>query len=276
MYPARSFYLACVAFALFWTNTATFAADGEQPLPEASQLMKRVIARSAEVSETPDSIQYQYSRRHIIEELDGKGNVTERKDKEYEVVWLAGWPYSRLIKVDGKPLSAKESQREAARERKARDEFTKEKGREKKDERELVVDEKLIARFEFKTERQEVVDGRAAWVISFKPKPTKLKADSMADEVLNRLTGTLWVDDVEAEMIRVDLQLRERVNLWGGFLGTLETFKISLQRTRMAEGIWVNRSATTEIRGRKLLQSMHYQSRDESSNYRRVVNAETK
>ena len=84
--------------------------------------MERVIARSAEVAKTPATVQYQYSRRHIVEELDDEGKVTERKDKEYEVVWLAGWPYSRLVKVDGKPLSAKESQREATKERKTREE----------------------------------------------------------------------------------------------------------------------------------------------------------
>ncbi len=250
-----------------------FAADA--PLPEADKIMARVIARSDEVARAPSSSQYQYARRHIIEELDGQGEVTERKDKEYEVVLLAGWPYSRLVKVDGKPLSKSESDREATKERKAREEFINGKKQEKKNSRDLIVSEELIARYEFKVEKREIIEGRPALVISFKPRAVKLKADSMADEVLNRLAGTLWVDEEEAELIRADLQLGERVNLWGGFLGTLETFKIRFQRKRLDDGVWVNQSAITEIRGRKFLQSMHYQSRDESSDYRRVANTKT-
>lgn len=248
-----------------------FAADA--PLPEADKIMKRVIARSDEIARAPSSPQYQYSRRHIIEELDDQGEVTERKDKEYEVVLLAGWPYSRLVKMDGKPLSKSESDREATKERKAREEFINGKKEEKKNSRDLIVSEELIARYEFKVEKREIIEGRPTLVIIFKPRAVKLKADSMAEEVLNRLAGILWVDEEEAELIRADLQLGERVNLWGGFLGTLETFKIRFQRKRLDDGVWVNQSAITEIRGRKFLQSMHYQSRDESSDYRRVANA---
>ena len=44
----------------------------------------------------------------------------------------------------------------------------------------------------------------------------------MVDRLLNRISGTVWIDVEEFEVARADIQLRSEVNLLGGVIGSLK------------------------------------------------------
>jgi len=58
----------------------------------------------------------------------------------------------------------------------------------------------------------------------------------LVDRLLNRISGTLWIDSDEFELARADIQLRSEVNLLGGVVGTLKKLVYTMTRTRLAEG----------------------------------------
>ena len=77
----------------------------------------------------------------------------------------------------------------------------------------------------------------------------------MTDKVLNRLSGVVWVDETEFEVVKLDVHLTEKVSMWGGLLGSMETFQMSLLRARSQEGVWFNQSFNLALEGRRLLES---------------------
>ena len=90
----------------------------------------------------------------------------------------------------------------------------------------------------------------------------------LADRLLNRISGTLWIDAEEFELARADLVLRSEVNLFGGIAGSLRKLAYSMVRTRVAEGVWIGTLTSGDFEGRKLLDSMRIKTRSRAENFR--------
>ena len=61
----------------------------------------------------------------------------------------------------------------------------------------------LLARYQFAVKQRVVLSNRPTLVVTFKPKDGDLPERSVEDRILNRLTGTLWIDEAEADTARV-------------------------------------------------------------------------
>jgi hypothetical protein len=253
-----------------WPGLSLPRAESPTSLPSAEDVIARVVERAKKKNERNLSDDYACTKLSVREELDAKGKVKDREEKISEVAWLGGIPRARLVKVNGRTLSDQERKQEAEREKKARREFSEAKPGEEDEKQENHSLTELLARFVFTTERRESLNGRKTLVLSFRPKHQELPSGKITDRVLNRLAGTVWVDEEEAEFVKVDVHLGERVTLWGGLLGALENFRLSLAWIRVADGVWLHQSATTLIEGRKVLSPMRYRITDQSTNFHRV------
>jgi hypothetical protein len=141
----------------------------------------------------------------------------------------------------------------------------------KGDNRENFLTPDLVARFDFAFVSQTNLNGRAAYQISFTPKSPEPPEHRLADRVLNRVSGTLWIDADEFEVARAEVFLNSEVNLLGGILGSLKKLAYMLERTRVADGIWFSTLSSGDFQGRKLLDSTHIKTKSESVNFKRVV-----
>ena len=92
----------------------------------------------------------------------------------------------------------------------------------------------------------------------------------MVDRLLNRISGTIWIDAEEFEVARADIQLRSEVNLLGGVIGSLKKLAYTMTRTRVADGVWFNTSSCGDFEGRKLIESMRIKTKSECRNFRPV------
>jgi hypothetical protein len=129
----------------------------------------------------------------------------------------------------------------------------------------------LAARFNFKLAGETNVSGRAAYQIAFEPKQPELPAHCLAERVLNRISGTLWIDAEEFEVARAQVYLKSEVSLLGGIAGTLKKLAYTLVRTRVADGLWFSTLSNGDIQGRKLLDSTHIKTKSEAVNFRPVA-----
>jgi hypothetical protein len=91
----------------------------------------------------------------------------------------------------------------------------------------------------------------------------------MADRVVNKISGALWVDESEAEIVRLDLKMNEPVKFWGGILGQLDRFEWTLLRQRSRLGVWFNERSDGMVQIRKLFTSTRFKISEESFNFRR-------
>ena len=208
-----------------------------------------------------------YDKRTVMEKLDGDGKVEDITEKLYRVQIIQGVPFSRLVKVEGKELSEaelnKENQREAA--------FQKQlSGRDPKKtvaKHEALITKDLVERYQYQTLRRETIQGRQAVVVSFKAKPGK-DDGSIEDRVLNRLAGTLWVDELTADVARLEVHLTEGFSMGVlGVMGAIKDCRMDLASRLMTDGTWLPEKTKLSLSARMFLSSVRFQMEETSANY---------
>jgi hypothetical protein len=258
-----SAHLLLVAFAGEVDGAAS------DPLPEASSVLARLEQRSDEVARTGRAAGYVYKKRTQAEELDNSGKAVKATEKIYEVVPIDGVPFSRLVRIQDRDLTEEESKQQARKEAEFRRKLAEKGARARREDELLNVG--LIARYDFKMERRDKVENRSVLVLSFRPKPKHAPEETVKDRVLNRLSGTLWVDEEEAEVVRVEVGLTEDLWLgWFGMVGSLKRCDFKIQRQRLPDGVWVNKEQTLELAGRKVFTPLRGRTLEEFYDFRKT------
>jgi hypothetical protein len=173
-------------------------------------------------------------------------------------------PSLRLARVNGQRLSESQLRAEEEKELNSRKNYARSDGRSDHFERILSPD--LVGRYDLRLVDVQVLEGRRAYVIEFKPKPG-LRVKQTVDRLLNQLHGKIWIDAHEYELAKADVRMLNEVKLWGGLLASVRNFHITLHRTRLQDGAWFNRASTAYFDGRKLLDTVHIHVASESMDF---------
>jgi hypothetical protein len=78
----------------------------------------------------------------------------------------------------------------------------------------------------------------------------------------------VWIDAEDFEIARAEVFLRSEVNLFGGVVASLKRLAYTIERTRVADGVWFSTFSTGDFQGRKLLEPAHIRTRSQSVNFR--------
>jgi hypothetical protein len=250
-------------------SAAFSAAYSAEVLPSASNLLQRVVERAQLVAQAPQTNHYTYNKRSLVEELGEKERVTKSTEKLYTVMLIGGLPFPRLVKVQGRELTPKELEKQNQRETAFREKVTRVDFKKKAAKKEGLATPDLIERFDFKVTKRELLEGRATLVVTFAAK-ANAPEKTMEDKIYKHVSGTLWVDEAEAEVRKLDANVRGPVSLgWFGAVGSLHKFHAIFERSRMPDGVWVNQRSMFSIAARQLWQALRLRTTEESSGFRR-------
>ncbi len=183
------------------------------PLPPASEVTRRMLEHSQALAESEQVPQYTYEKRSRLEQLDAAGRVLSSEEKIHEVKLIHGLPFNRLVKIKGRELTPEELKREDAREERFQQKFVSADRRKMVARKQALVTPELLARYEFTVVRRVVLGDRPALELRFKPKEGDLPERLIEDRILNRMAGTLWVDEAEAETVRVEANLADSMSV---------------------------------------------------------------
>ncbi|MBL9136797.1 MAG: hypothetical protein JNK85_13050 [Verrucomicrobiales bacterium] len=261
----------CLALAILLCGAVNGRADGgtmEATLPEASQVIRRMIERSKAVSANTNAPVCLFDKLAVYETLDSGGMVKRAKEKLYEVTIRAGMTSNHLVAVEGRRLSTEESVILSEKERRWRDSYAGGRGGGTTERMDDIVNEQLFSRFEIRCVGRERVRDRRCLVLDLKPKAGELPSDRLMDRVINLLNGQLWVDESEFEIVRAEVRTVGTLRLWGGVLGSLEFLQLHVDRERSVFGVWYNRHFEVNLRGRKLFSPMLIRAREIGSRIR--------
>lgn len=240
-------------------------------LPPASEVTRRMLEHSRTLAESEQVPQYTYEKRSVLEQLDAVGRVLTSEEKIHQVRLIHGLPFNRLIKIQGRDLTPEESRHEDAREERFQQKFVSADRRRMAAQKQALVTPELLARYQFTVKQRVVLSNRPTLVVTFKPKEGELPEESIQDRILNRLTGTLWIDEAEADTARVEASLTGSMTVgWFGWLGSLTRCDLSLSRRRMPDGVWINDRMTLFIQARKLVASQRFRLTEESHGFARA------
>jgi hypothetical protein len=255
-----------IALAL-WAGISSTARA--QDFPPVSNLVYRVIERAQLVAETDRTNRYTYDKRSMMVELDDRERVVKSTEKLYKVVLIGGLPFPRLVKIQGRDLTPQQLERENNRETAFRQRITQIDLNKKAEKKEGLATEELANRFDFKITRREMIEGRATLIVTFAPK-SDAREKSMEEKIFKHLSGIMWVDEAEAELVKLDANVTGPVPLgWFGAIGSLTKLHAVIERSRMPDGVWVNRKSTFLLIARRLWTAMRFKTTEESSGFRR-------
>jgi ABC-type sugar transport system ATPase subunit len=233
-------------------------ASADRPLPDVPALMRNVEAnqRKAEAVEKD----YIYHSVTSEEKLDSHGNVKKTQVVEADNFWLDGVPVTRVVKRDGKPLSADELAKEdrkldeeaqKAREHRAQ---ADEKGKETDPRGEdLVTVSRLMELGAFLHPRRVQLNGRDTIAVDFSGDPQAKTHDRM-EEVIRDMAGTAWVDEQDQMLVRAEGHFVETFKVGGGLLADIRKgTRFTMQMTKVNGEVWLPAMIDGEGAARVLL-----------------------
>jgi hypothetical protein len=258
----------CVILGIIvgWCGGGMPARAGDAGL-SADEIVRKAVTRAERAPSKSGQPGYTYTKLTVTEELDSSGKVKERKEKVYQVRFESGATYLKLLEVNGHAPGDADRKKQSENESNVRQIVGPGKnGKAAGHENFLTAD--LVAHFEFALEGTEVVNGRRAYHLKFHPRDPAAPTHHIVDTLLNRISGSAWVDAEEYEIARAEVYLGSEVNLLGGVIGSLKKLAYTMTRSRIAEGLWFNTSSSGDFEGRKLLDSTRIRTRSQASNFR--------
>ena len=241
-----------VAFLAF-TLLALRAAE---PNRDPAEVLRRVVERSGLEEIQRAESAYAYDRNTMVLFYDDKGKLKKQTDRRYEVYPDGDEQVTKLVEENGEPVAEDEERRPNS--------YSKTGEQAKR----LEFDEDLVARFDFKHEGEQVINGRSFAVLTFKPKAEPPDDGGMFGKLLNELAGKIWIDLEDDQLARVEVKLLNRVRFFGGIAGAVDKLEMRLVRERVAPGVWLNGSTQIELQGRKLLSLVHFKAFENCTGFR--------
>ncbi len=243
-------------------RTFDFPQKSQVKLPDLKKLFEEIDANQ----KTLDKLRENYSGRRSEEEteLDKNGKVTHREVSDYTFFYLNGQEVSTLVAKDGKPLSAKEQEKENERTRKhiedlqkqqtkkeAKDEKKKEEGVKDKDDDPGI--EVFLRVSQFVNPRRERFRGQDVLVFDFEPNP-EYKARSMVEGIVQKLAGVVWVDEKVHEVARLEGYFVGDAKIAGGLLVNLQKgSSFIFEQAFLNDEVWLPTYAEAHVGARVLI-----------------------
>ncbi len=258
-----TFLVLSASLAIAQENPATKPAlpSGAAGATTLSQeQIRELIRQCAENDLANDKKQrdYTYTERQKFQRINGKGQVKSTETDTYEVMEIYGEPVQKLIEKNGKPLSAKEANKQDDKIQKLIDKREKESpgdrkkrlAQEEKDrEDELQFVREVADAFNFTFVGMEKLEGRDTYVIDAEPKPGYKPIHKDA-KILTKVRGRIWVDKADAQMAKLDVQFIDTVS-FGLFLARIHKgSRLIVENTRVNNEVWLQQhvAVTADVR----------------------------
>ena len=237
-----------IVFVLLVLGVPTSARD--EPLPTPGELAERVLARAKAVE--PLWTRYEYRRVSVQQELREDGTVKEETEELYLMVPRDGLVFARLLEKNGASPTAKDLRRDEERHQRAlrRREERQRTGRGSSEDR--VLSKEILARFDFRIETRERLNGRNTLKIALAPKANPPRERNQMDKVLNRLRGHVWVDESLYDMVRADVHLTEPVRFYA-ILGIARKLHVVYDAQLVDGQVWFPAKVDLAIDARRLV-----------------------
>lgn len=217
-----------------WLMLMSAAVDMHAQMDVQTIIQRSVAANQADWKAAPE---------YAYKELDREAGNT----KTYEITMISGSPYQRLIAVNGKQLSAADSQKEreklqqATAQRKsesAQDRSSRIEKYHKERERDHLMMTQMTEAFDFKLTGQQKMRSRDVYVLQATPRKGYNPPNNEA-KVLTGMKGQLWIDKSTFQWIKVTARVLQPVSI-EGFLAQVEpgTY-FELEKMPVEGGVWL-------------------------------------
>ena len=220
---------------------------------------------------------YIYTSNVTQVEVDGSGKPKKTETTESDVFYVDGVRLARLLKKDGKPLDEKEQKKESERIDK---EIAKAREKRAKGESGKKRDEVSYARFlelgSFTNERRVILHGRPTIAVDYIGDP-KAKTRNPLEGMIHELSGTVWIDEQDMALSRVEGHFANNFKIGGGLLiNVAKDTSFWADTTKVNDEVWLPASFAGQGSVRAMLfYNIHGRASGTNSNYRKFKSGAT-
>jgi hypothetical protein len=211
-----------------------------EPLPDIPDLLRSLQANQKNVEQLIKD--YICTNDEREDELDSDGSVKKSTTMQYDAFYVGRNQIRRTISRNGKPLDEKEQRKEQERvEKRIKEEREKQakiEAGEKKDGGITLGVSTFLRVSRFVNPRREEYKGHQLLAFDFEPNP-QVKPSTKEEELAQKLSGTLWVDERAKQVARLDARLLNDVK-FGGFLASVHKgAALTFEQQRINDEVWL-------------------------------------
>jgi hypothetical protein len=250
----------------FITASLVLSAACVLPAPASAQTLdaETIVQRSVEAASENYKAAPRYNYFKVVHERDGGSRI-------YEEIMLYGSRYSRLISVNGEPLSpqrqAEEQQKLEAATRARSSESPEERakrvsGYERERQRDQDMLMEMVNAFTFTLQGEETLNSHPVYVLKAKPRKG-YRAPNNRAKVLTGMEGTLWIEKNTFQWVRVEAEVIHAVSIEGFLARVQPGTRFEMDQIPVSEFIWLPRHFAMQSHARILFFFSKHDEEDE-------------
>ncbi|HTA94727.1 MAG TPA: hypothetical protein VK769_01245 [Verrucomicrobiae bacterium] len=216
----------------------------EPPLPPLATVLSNAVqtARLESVNDHNFNQHYFYTRTKVTEYHNAAGDLKKHDEKQTinDPTRAAARKLAQVAEIN-QPKTGSPS-----------DTQTNVRGKAA-DEKDFTFNDDFLKRFTCTLAGREMINGRSALVIDFKPSGDNLPVNNIKDKFINHAAGRAWIDESDYALVKGQAHLTQQVNIFGGLAGAVWKFTYSFDRERTADGLWFPRDVDWHLEGREVV-----------------------
>ena len=216
----------------------------ERPLPEINSLMVQVEAQEKASRKTIKK--YIYRTIGTEQDLDSHGAVKKTTTVEREFFCVNVACFNKLLSRDGKPLSGDELKKQNERidqriaEAKQRNEkIAAGEPPQKKKNSEVITFARFLELGAFSNPRRVQLHGRDTIAVDYAGDP-RAKSRNVVEGAIRNLAGTVWVDEQDHALVRIEAHFFQDYKVAGGLLADVHKgASFQSEWTKVNDEVWL-------------------------------------
>jgi hypothetical protein len=231
---------------------AAGSAGGQEPIPEIRTLMGEVADHQKQLEKVREN--YTYKTVSTTEDIDSNGKVTKTEVEESEVFFVNTHRVERTVKKDGKPLDDHDAKKEQERVTKLVEKAEKTPEGQPLDGQGVQISIRhLLELVEVRNPRRENFRGRSTIVFDFAGRHDA-KTHGLAEDASKKLAGTVWIDERDRQVARMEAHFTDNFHVAGGILANVQKGSSFFFDQAPVNGeIWFPTAAEGHVEARVLL-----------------------
>ena len=225
--------------AVFAQNSGSDKQQNHASVLDARQIVGLSIAATERSWQARDH--YVYMERDEDRRLDSQGQVKSENVDVTRMMLVNGARFEQLMEHNGQLPSATEQKKSDEDLNKLKHETPEEQtARLRKNQENMSFLRDVLEAFDFQLIGEEVVDGRAAYVLQAMPHPG-YHPHGKFGKMFSKVEGKLWVDKQDYGWIKVDGEVTQSFSM-GLFVARVQRGShIILEQTCVGDAVWVPR-----------------------------------
>ncbi len=229
--------------ALCCASSSALAQTAQQSIPDVPTLMKQVEEHQHKLDQVREN--YTYHETVITNELDKKGNIKKNESEEDDVFFVNGHEIRHKIKKNGRELSADDQKKEQEHVQKDVEKASKTPPGQSLDKNEVSVT-RLLQIMKVSNPRREQMDNRSVIAFDFVGDP-HAKTHGMAEDASKKISGTIWVDENDREVRRMNARFDDNFHLGFGLFSIGKGSTFTFDQKLVNSELWLPTSAQAHI-----------------------------